>query len=127
MANFHGIWIFLLILHSASSLKCYVCSSTSSNDDCNINSKECKAPLDTCMTTVDTEGKVKAIVKQCSSARTCAGAAGSASQDVNGNGNEVTCCKSHLCNTNTGTSIQLSSWLLTLPTCLLMLVLKHDG
>lgn len=38
------------------SLQCYVCSSSATNEECNNNTQECQAPLDTCMTTVDTLG-----------------------------------------------------------------------
>ncbi|XP_027005079.2 prostate stem cell antigen-like [Tachysurus fulvidraco] len=127
MGNFSGLLVFLLTLHSVNSLKCYVCSSTPSNEHCNRNAEECRAPHDTCMTTVDILGEVKAIVKQCSSLKTCAGAAGSASLDANGNGNEVTCCSSQLCNISSATTIQLCIWLLSLPLCLLTLIMKQDG
>lgn len=72
-------------------------------------------------------GDVKAIGKQCSSLKTCAGAASTASLDAEGNGNEVTCCNSHLCNVSTATTIQLCTWLLSLPLCLLTLLIKQDG
>ncbi|KAB5586796.1 hypothetical protein PHYPO_G00005650 [Pangasianodon hypophthalmus] len=127
MGNLSGLLVFLLTVYSVNSLKCYVCSSTPSNEHCNRNAEECQAPLDTCMTTVDILGEVKAIVKQCSSLRTCAGAAGTASLDASGNGNEVTCCSSHLCNFSTAPTIQLCTWLLSLPLCLLILLIKQDG
>ncbi|KAM9489511.1 ly6/PLAUR domain-containing protein 2-like [Clarias gariepinus] len=127
MGNPSGLLLFLLSIQSVNSLKCYVCSSTSSNEHCNINTEECQAPLDTCMTTVDRMGDVKAIVKQCSSLRTCEGAAGTSSLDARGNGNQVTCCNSQLCNLNTATSIQLCAWLLTLTLSLLTILIKQDG
>lgn len=37
-------------------LSCYVCSSSLSNDECNSSTQECQAPLDACMTVVDTLG-----------------------------------------------------------------------
>ncbi|XP_053486903.1 ly6/PLAUR domain-containing protein 6 [Ictalurus furcatus] len=126
MENLSGLLVFFLTIHSVYSLKCYVCSSTPSNEYCNRNAEECRAPLDTCMTTVDILGEVKVIVKQCSSLRTCAGAAGTASLDASGNGNEVACCSSHLCNFNTATTIQLCTWLLSLPLCLLTLLIKQE-
>ncbi|XP_029518867.1 ly6/PLAUR domain-containing protein 2-like [Oncorhynchus nerka] len=100
----------------SDALKCYVCSSTTTNDACNQSSQTCQAPLDTCMTTVDTFGKIKAIGKYCASARTCQGAASGASVDANGNGNQVTCCSSNLCNINGATGVGLST-LLTLAVC----------
>lgn len=38
------------------SLKCYVCSSSTTNEECNKNTQECIAPVDRCMTVVDTLG-----------------------------------------------------------------------
>ncbi|TSK34862.1 Cleft lip and palate transmembrane protein 1-like protein [Bagarius yarrelli] len=108
-----------------SDMRRYMKISTPSNKHCNRNAEECQAPHDTCMTTVDILGEVKAIVKQCSSSRTCAGAAGTASRDANGNGNEVTCCSAHLCNISTATTIQLCTQLLTLPLSLLILLNKQ--
>ncbi|XP_046702954.1 uncharacterized protein LOC124384275 isoform X2 [Silurus meridionalis] len=101
--------------------------SSTSNEHCNRNAEECRAPLDTCMTTVDILGQVKAIVKQCSSSRTCTGASGTASLDASGNGNEVTCCSSNLCNLSTATTTQLCTWLLSLSLCLLILLIQQDG
>lgn len=37
-------------------LTCYVCSSSLTNNECNVNTQDCQAPLDTCMTLVDTLG-----------------------------------------------------------------------
>ncbi|XP_029590783.1 prostate stem cell antigen isoform X1 [Salmo trutta] len=91
-------------------------SSTTTNDACNLSSQTCQTPLDTCMTTVDTFDKIKAIGKYCASARTCKGAASGASVDANGNGNQVTCCSSNLCNINGATGVGLST-LLTLAVC----------
>jgi len=42
---------------AVSALKCYMCGSVTSNQDCNKNSQDCQAPLDTCMTTVGTKGE----------------------------------------------------------------------
>ncbi|KAI1885712.1 hypothetical protein AGOR_G00206640 [Albula goreensis] len=100
---------------SVDALECYVCSSTTTNEMCNENTKSCQAPLDTCMTTVDTVGDIKAIVKQCASAATCNGAAASASVDSNGDGNKVTCCSTKLCNVSGASTNRLHTFLLALP------------
>ncbi|KAM4633815.1 uncharacterized protein ACJ7VT_021448 [Polymixia lowei] len=91
--------LFSFFLSPVLSLNCYVCSSSPTNEQCNRNNQTCQAPLDTCMTIIDTLGNVKAIVKQCASKATCGGAAASASVDENGNGNTVNCCSSNnFCN-----------------------------
>lgn len=38
------------------SLKCYVCSSSTTNEECNKNTQECQVPVDMCMTVIDTLG-----------------------------------------------------------------------
>ncbi|KAI1901581.1 hypothetical protein AGOR_G00035880 [Albula goreensis] len=111
-----------IFFSSVHTLKCYVCSSTTTNENCNQETKSCQAPLDTCMTTVDTLGDIKAIVKQCASAATCAGAASAASVNANGDGNRVTCCQTQLCNLNGATTAQLHTLLLALPLCLLSIL-----
>ncbi|KAI4871283.1 hypothetical protein NFI96_019813 [Prochilodus magdalenae] len=112
---------------SVSSLKCYICSSTASNEYCNSNSEDCQAPLDTCMTTVSISGESKAIVKQCTKSTVCTTAANSISLDENGEGTAVTCCSSRLCNFSAAATIQLCMWLLTLPVCLLTILIKQAG
>ncbi|KAG9345019.1 hypothetical protein JZ751_009559 [Albula glossodonta] len=92
---------------SVDALECYVCSSTTTNEVCNENTKSCQAPLDTC--------DIKAIVKQCASAATCNGAAASASVDSNGDGNKVTCCSTKLCNVSGASTNRLHIFLLALP------------
>ncbi|XP_077430851.1 uncharacterized protein LOC144057307 isoform X1 [Vanacampus margaritifer] len=121
------ILIFLSLFFSpVLLLSCYVCSSSLSNDECNASTQQCREPLDTCMTAVDTlgtnpmdrsgrrhqksmtisyssfvccAGHMKAIVKQCASRATCNGAASAAFVDSDGNGNAVSCCNSFsLCN-----------------------------
>ncbi|XP_077430853.1 uncharacterized protein LOC144057307 isoform X2 [Vanacampus margaritifer] len=94
------ILIFLSLFFSpVLLLSCYVCSSSLSNDECNASTQQCREPLDTCMTAVDTLGHMKAIVKQCASRATCNGAASAAFVDSDGNGNAVSCCNSFsLCN-----------------------------
>ncbi|CAK6967572.1 prostate stem cell antigen-like [Scomber scombrus] len=112
-----------LLVSPGLSLDCYVCSSSPTNEQCNQNTQECQAPLDTCMTIVDTLGTVKAIVKQCASRSTCSGAAATASVDSNGDGNTVNCCSSfNLCNFSKGQSINVhaSVLLLTAAACLLL-------
>ncbi|XP_062343245.1 ly6/PLAUR domain-containing protein 2-like [Osmerus eperlanus] len=103
--------VLLLFLPTVEVLKCYVCSSTNSNEECNQATQTCQAPLDTCMTTIDTLNGVKAIVKHCSSSRTCNGAAAGATVDVNGNGNQVNCCSSNQCNVNGATSLKTQALL----------------
>ncbi|KAM9783296.1 uncharacterized protein ACB057_015611 [Neosynchiropus ocellatus] len=91
--------LLALLVSPVLPLQCYVCSSSATNEACNANTQECTAPLDTCMTIVDTLGSATAIVKQCASLTTCQGAAASSSVDANGNGNTVNCCNSfNLCN-----------------------------
>ncbi|XP_044063877.1 prostate stem cell antigen-like [Siniperca chuatsi] len=114
-----------LLASPVLSLECYVCSSSATNEECNRNTQECQAPLDTCMTAVDTLGAVKAIVKQCASRATCTGAASSASVDTNGNGNTVNCCNSYnLCNFSGAESIHIHTTLLLL-TVGVLLLLSH--
>lgn len=48
--------VYGLSTPEALSLKCYVCSSTTTNEECNKNTQECQAPVDMCMTVVDTLG-----------------------------------------------------------------------
>ncbi|KAL7874347.1 hypothetical protein SRHO_G00053170 [Serrasalmus rhombeus] len=120
-----GLLFFLLSVHAVNTLKCYVCSSTVSNEYCNSNSEDCQAPLDTCMTTVSISGDMKAIVKQCSNSQLCTAAARSVSLDDNGDGTAVTCCSSRLCNYSAAPTIQLCTWLLTLPMCLLTILIKQ--
>uniref|UniRef100_A0A8B9REN4 UPAR/Ly6 domain-containing protein n=1 Tax=Astyanax mexicanus TaxID=7994 RepID=A0A8B9REN4_ASTMX len=136
MGTLSGLLFFLLTLHSGTvflftttlilrsysspinSLKCYVCSSTDSNEYCNSNSEECQAPLDTCMTTLS---DLKAIVKHCSNFKVCSAAASSVSLDENGDGTAVTCCSSRLCNYSAATHVQLCTWILTLPVCIYLI------
>ncbi|XP_036441127.1 prostate stem cell antigen-like [Colossoma macropomum] len=125
MGTLSGLLFFFLSVHSVNTLKCYVCSSTVSNEHCNHNSEDCQAPLDTCMTTVSISGDKKAIVKQCSVSRLCTIAASSVSPDVKGDGTAVTCCSSRLCNYSAASTIQLCAWLLTLPVCLLIILVKQ--
>lgn len=48
--------IYGLATPEALSLKCYVCVSSTTNEECNKNTQECQAPVDMCMTVVDTLG-----------------------------------------------------------------------
>ncbi|KAJ8386811.1 hypothetical protein AAFF_G00166060 [Aldrovandia affinis] len=109
-----AILLFCICSSSVHALKCFVCSSTTTNERCNQEPKSCQAPLDTCMTTVDTLGDLKAIVKQCASAATCSGAASGASVNTLGNGNRVTCCNTQMCNLNGAAAVQLHKLLLVL-------------
>ncbi|XP_060937741.1 lymphocyte antigen 6E-like [Limanda limanda] len=112
-----------LLFPSALALSCYVCTNATTNDQCNQNTQECQAPLDTCMTSVDTLGQAKAIVKQCASSATCTGAAASSSVDENGNGNSVNCCNSfNLCNFSGAESVRVHTSLLLLTAVVLRLV-----
>ncbi|KAL4629848.1 prostate stem cell antigen-like [Arapaima gigas] len=115
------------IISSAQGLTCYVCSSTTSNSDCNKNTAPCVTPLDTCMTTVDTQGGSKAIVKLCASAATCAGAVSAAHLDASGNGNTVSCCSSQLCNVNGAGAARLHAVLLAVSPLGLLTVLRYTG
>nr|XP_046254439.1 prostate stem cell antigen-like [Scatophagus argus] len=118
---FSLVLVFLLV-SPVLSLDCYVCSSSATNEECNENTQECRVPLDTCMTTVDTLGLTKAIVKQCASWATCSGAASTASVDSNGNGNTVNCCNSfNLCNFSGAESIHMHTTLLLLTVGVLLL------
>ncbi|KAG7469794.1 hypothetical protein MATL_G00132600 [Megalops atlanticus] len=119
MRGLSFLLLFCFTISAVAALKCYVCSSTTTNEKCNQNTQTCQAPLDTCMTTVDISGNIKAIVKQCASAATCAGAAASASVDSNGNGNKVTCCSTQLCNVNGASTVRPHTLLLALPLCIL--------
>ncbi|XP_040901051.1 prostate stem cell antigen-like [Toxotes jaculatrix] len=112
-----------LLFSPVVALDCYVCSASTTNEECNKNTQECQAPLDTCMTTVDTLGAMKAIVKQCASRATCLGAASTAQVDSQGNGNSVTCCNSfNLCNFSGAESIHVHATLLLLAIGVLLLL-----
>ncbi|KAM9851647.1 uncharacterized protein ACBR49_004802 [Aulostomus maculatus] len=117
--------VFISLLFSpVLSLKCYVCSSSTTNEECNQNSEECQAPLDTCMTVVDILGGIKAIVKQCASQATCSGAASTASIDADGNGNIVNCCNTFdLCNFSRADTRHVDAVLLLVTTGVLLLLL----
>ncbi|XP_031607347.1 prostate stem cell antigen-like [Oreochromis aureus] len=107
--------IFFLLFSPALPLKCYVCSSSATNEECNQSAQECKAPLNTCMTVVDTLDTATAITKQCASQATCRGAASTASVDSNGNGNAVSCCSTYdFCNFSGADSINRNTKLLLL-------------
>ncbi|XP_036395774.1 prostate stem cell antigen-like [Megalops cyprinoides] len=127
MRGLSFLLLFCLAISAVAALKCYVCSSTTTNEDCNQNTQTCQAPLDTCMTTVDISGNIKAIVKQCASAATCSGAASSASVDSNGNGNTVMCCNTQLCNVSGASTVRLHTLLLALPVCVLSVFLLIGG
>ncbi|CAG6015816.1 unnamed protein product [Menidia menidia] len=112
-----------LFISPALSLECYVCSSSTSNEDCNQSTQECQQPLDTCMTIVDTLGVMKAIVKQCASRATCRGAASTASVDSEGNGNAVNCCSGYnFCNFSGAESIHQYTALLCITVGILLLL-----
>ncbi|XP_018541548.1 prostate stem cell antigen [Lates calcarifer] len=112
-----------LLFSPALSLECYVCSAATTNEECNQNTQKCQAPLDTCMTVVDTLGATKAIVKQCSSQATCKGAASTASVDSNGNGNTISCCNSYnLCNFSGAESVHVHVTLVLLSVGVLLLL-----
>ncbi|XP_017265506.1 urinary protein 2 [Kryptolebias marmoratus] len=114
-----------LLFSPATSLQCYVCSSSATNAECNQGSQECQSPHDTCMTIVDTLGDMMAIVKQCSSKATCNGASSTASVDSNGNGNTVRCCSGYnYCNYSGAGSVHTHPTLLLL-TAGLLLLLAH--
>ncbi|XP_034467491.1 prostate stem cell antigen-like [Hippoglossus hippoglossus] len=112
-----------LLFPPALALECYVCTASTTNEQCNQNTQDCQSPLDTCMTFVDTLGTAKAIVKQCASSATCTGAAASASTDENGNGNTVNCCNSfNLCNFSGAESVRVHTTLLLLTVVVIRLL-----
>uniref|UniRef100_A0A8C1L2B7 Snake toxin/toxin-like domain-containing protein n=1 Tax=Cyprinus carpio TaxID=7962 RepID=A0A8C1L2B7_CYPCA len=76
-------------ISTVNALKCYVCGSATTNQECNKSEQDCQAPLDTCMTTVGTLGGFTAISKTCSNSKLCTSAAAIASVDNNGNGVQV--------------------------------------
>ncbi|XP_061572444.1 prostate stem cell antigen-like [Cololabis saira] len=119
-----GLVFLFLLVSPALPLKCYVCSSSATNEECNLTTQECQQPLDTCMTTVDTLGVMKAIVKQCASMATCSGAASSASVDQEGNGNSINCCHGYnLCNFSAAESTHTPT-LLLFTVCVLLPLLR---
>ncbi|KAG1940095.1 ly6/PLAUR domain-containing protein 2-like [Pimephales promelas] len=126
METLSSLLFLLLTVHSVSALKCYMCGSVTSNQDCNKNSQDCQAPLDTCMTTVGTKGSLTAIVKSCSYSKICASAAASASVDSNGDGVQVTCCNGNLCNYSGAASVSLHRWLMVLPLLLITLLFRQN-
>ncbi|XP_026148817.1 prostate stem cell antigen-like [Mastacembelus armatus] len=120
-----SLLLLCLLFSPVLSMKCYVCNSSTTNEECNQGSQECQAPLDTCMTIVDKLGAMTAIVKQCASQATCKGAAASASVDANGNGNSITCCSGYdFCNFSGAESIHIHTTLLLL-TASVLLLLSH--
>lgn len=114
--------ILVFLFSPATSLKCYVCSSSTTNEECNQNNQDCQQPLDTCMTIVDTLGYMKAIVKQCASSATCKGAASTASVNADGNGNIVNCCNYDMCNLSAADSVRSHTALLLFTVCVLLLL-----
>ncbi|KAM4736356.1 prostate stem cell antigen-like [Anableps anableps] len=116
--------ILFFLFSPGASLQCYVCSSSTTNEECNQNSQKCQQPLDTCMTVVDTLGYMKAIVKQCASSSTCKGAASTASVNADGNGNTVNCCNYDMCNLSAADSVHSYMSLLLL-TAGVLLLLSH--
>eukprot|EP00064_Thunnus_orientalis_P011641 superscaffoldBa00001698_g11672 len=120
-----GLVLVSLLVSPVLSLECYVCSSSATNEECNMSTQTCQSLLDTCMTIVDTLGTMKAIVKQCASRDTCRGAASTASVDSNGNGNRVDCCSTFdLCNFSGAESVHVHAPLLLL-TVAAFLLLSH--
>ncbi|XP_038153338.1 prostate stem cell antigen-like [Cyprinodon tularosa] len=113
--------ILFFLFSPVTSLKCFVCSSSTTNDECNQSSQSCQQPLDTCMTIVDTLGYMKAIVKQCSSSSTCKGAASTASMNADGNGNTINCCNYDMCNFSAAESVHSHMLLLLLTVGILLL------
>ncbi|MED6249011.1 hypothetical protein ATANTOWER_008157 [Ataeniobius toweri] len=114
--------ILFFLFSPATSLKCYVCSSSTTNNECNQNSQDCQQPLDTCMTIVDTLGYMKAIVKQCASSATCRGVASTASINADGNGNTVNCCNYDMCNMSAADSVHSHAAMLLLLTAVSVLL-----
>ncbi|XP_042627977.1 ly6/PLAUR domain-containing protein 2-like isoform X2 [Cyprinus carpio] len=125
MGTLSNLLFLLLTVHSVNALKCYVCGSATTNQECNKSEQDCQAPLDTCMTTVGTLGGFTAISKTCSNSKLCTSAAAIASVDNNGNGVQVTCCNSYLCNYSGAASVTLHRWLLVLPLLLITLLLRQ--
>uniref|UniRef100_A0A146Y6R3 Prostate stem cell antigen n=1 Tax=Fundulus heteroclitus TaxID=8078 RepID=A0A146Y6R3_FUNHE len=117
--------ILVFLFSPVTSLQCYVCSSSTTNEECNQSSQSCQQPLDTCMTIVDTLGHMKAIVKQCASSATCKGAASTASINADGNGNTVNCCNYDMCNLSAADSVEAQAALLLLSTACVLLLQSH--
>ncbi|XP_056618747.1 prostate stem cell antigen-like [Triplophysa dalaica] len=126
MKSLYSLLLILLTIHSVNTLKCYICGSKTTNDECNMNSEDCQAPFDACMTTVAKLGAVKGIVKTCSNSKVCTGAASVASMDNNGNGVQISCCTSRLCNYSGAASIKAQRWLMLLPLILLSLLIRQQ-
>lgn len=61
-------------------------------------------------------------MKTCSLSKLCTSAAAVASVDSSGNGFQVTCCNSYLCNYSGAASVTLHRWLLVLPLLLIILL-----
>ncbi|XP_041709036.1 prostate stem cell antigen-like [Coregonus clupeaformis] len=134
MRTLSFILLLSLSLYKVDALRCYSCSSVTSNADCNQNIKQCLEPLDTCMTTEDIAGDKKIMVKQCASFATCQGAEDGAGLDPFGDGNVVTCCSTDLCNnvavatakpSSGATTIHIHTALLLLPIGVLSLLSKY--
>ncbi|KAM3873423.1 uncharacterized protein ACN63O_002454 [Diretmus argenteus] len=118
MKTLFSLLFLSLFFSPVLSLECYACSPSTTNEECNQRNQTCQAPLDTCMTVVDTLGIAKTIVKHCASRATCTGAAASASVDANGNGNTVNCCRSHsFCNFSGANIVHIHIALLALALC----------
>uniref|UniRef100_A0A8C2Q7P2 UPAR/Ly6 domain-containing protein n=1 Tax=Cyprinus carpio TaxID=7962 RepID=A0A8C2Q7P2_CYPCA len=63
----HIVTPTFLFSFAVNALKCYVCGSATTNQECNKSEQDCQAPLDTCMTTVGTLGEqISLILKQLS-------------------------------------------------------------
>ncbi|XP_035018783.1 prostate stem cell antigen [Hippoglossus stenolepis] len=112
-----------LLFPPALALKCYMCTASTTNEQCNQNTQDCQSPQDTCVTLVAILGGDKAIVKQCASSANCTAAAASASIDEDGNGVTVNCCNSiDLCNFSGAESVRVHTTLLLLTVVVIRLL-----
>ncbi|XP_030215289.1 lymphocyte antigen 6D [Gadus morhua] len=101
-----GLGLLTLLLPSALPLRCYVCSTAPTNEQCNRNNQTCPPLENRCLTIIDIRGSSRTISKQCATPSTCTGVVTTSGLDANGDGVLAECCRnSNLCNVNGAGSI----------------------
>ncbi|KAL0961937.1 hypothetical protein UPYG_G00333590 [Umbra pygmaea] len=100
--------VFLLLIFfgniSVEAVLCFSCTSSNNNNQCNQGTIECNSPQDNCMTSVEFILGQQSITKGCSTSSTCS-AASYTNINLGGVvGNQVSCCRTFLCNISGSTA-----------------------
>ncbi|XP_068091116.1 lymphocyte antigen 6E-like [Hyperolius riggenbachi] len=124
MASYSSILLLTaLCIGSALSLKCYTCSSQSSNSNC-MTATTCSSTDTTCMTSVVAGGlgslSGATITKSCTNVCTATGV----NLVVFTSG--VTCCSTDLCNVSGASSVKSTYTILAVALGLLGVLLKQS-